>query len=173
MHSATANAPAARQSALRKAAPPPSTRQLRSNSAPWPTLAHADRAEAIHGRRYFLTTRPGELTRMATGMVVRIERIETTLVERSPERFHHIANGCDSVHEGATCLVESVTHRTHLAGIGNLLEAMLDIPYGAAIFLVFVIVAVYTSVGGFHSVVKTDVIQGVLMVFLRSNNYSH
>ena len=34
-------------------------------------------------------------------------------------------------------------------GIGNLLEAFLEIPYGVAIALVFVIVVVYTAVGGF------------------------
>ena len=49
-------------------------------------------------------------------------------------------------------------------GIGNLLEAVLDLPYGVSIFLVLIIVMVYTAVGGFHSVVKTDVVQGVLMI---------
>ena len=48
-------------------------------------------------------------------------------------------------------------------GIGNLLEAFLEIPYGVAIALVFVIVVVYTAVGGFFSVVRTDVVQGILM----------
>ena len=48
-------------------------------------------------------------------------------------------------------------------GIGNLLEAFLEIPYGVAIALVFVIVVVYTAVGGFFSVVRTDVLQGILM----------
>ena len=50
-------------------------------------------------------------------------------------------------------------------GIGNLLEAFLDVPYSLAILLVLVIVMVYTVVGGFISVVKTDVVQGVVMVF--------
>jgi SSS family transporter len=50
-------------------------------------------------------------------------------------------------------------------GIGNLLETFLDIPYGAAIVIVFFIVMVYTAVGGFISVVRTDVIQGIIMVF--------
>ncbi len=45
-------------------------------------------------------------------------------------------------------------------GIGNLLGAFLEIPYGIAIALVFVIVVV---VGGFISVVRTDVLQGILM----------
>ena len=49
-------------------------------------------------------------------------------------------------------------------GIGNLLETFLDMPYRAAIGLVFVVVMVYTMVGGFISVVKTDAVQGVFMV---------
>lgn len=49
-------------------------------------------------------------------------------------------------------------------GIGNLFEAILEIPYWVAILLVLIIVMVYTSVGGFHSVVKTDVIQGMIMI---------
>ena len=49
-------------------------------------------------------------------------------------------------------------------GVGNLVEASLDVPYGVAIFIVLVIVMAYTAVGGFHSVVKTDVVQGLFMV---------
>ncbi len=49
-------------------------------------------------------------------------------------------------------------------GIGNLLEAFLEIPYRLAIAIVFVIVMVYTAVGGFISVVKTDAVQGVVMI---------
>lgn len=49
-------------------------------------------------------------------------------------------------------------------GIGNLLEIFLDVPYPLAIGLVLVIVMVYTAVGGFVSVVRTDVVQGVVMV---------
>jgi SSS family transporter len=49
-------------------------------------------------------------------------------------------------------------------GAGTLLEMFLDIPYAGAIGLVFIIVMLYTAVGGFISVVKTDVVQGVLMV---------
>jgi SSS family transporter len=48
-------------------------------------------------------------------------------------------------------------------GIGNLLETFLDLPYRTSIGLVFVIVVLYTMVGGFISVVKTDAIQGVVM----------
>ena len=50
-------------------------------------------------------------------------------------------------------------------GIGNLLEAFLEIPYGVAIFLVFLIVVAYTALGGFISVVRTDVVQAILMIF--------
>jgi len=50
-------------------------------------------------------------------------------------------------------------------GIGNLLEAFLEIPYEAAIVLVFLVVVGYTVAGGFISVVKTDAVQGIVMVF--------
>lgn len=49
-------------------------------------------------------------------------------------------------------------------GIGNLLEAFLEIPYHFAIGIVFTIVVIYTVVGGFISVVKTDAVQGVVMI---------
>ena len=49
-------------------------------------------------------------------------------------------------------------------GIGNLLEAFLDVSYWHTIFIVLVIVVAYTAVGGFHSVVQTDVVQGVIMI---------
>jgi SSS family transporter len=49
-------------------------------------------------------------------------------------------------------------------GIGNTLEAFLAVPYWIAVLIVFVVVVTYTAVGGFHSVVKTDVVQGVMLV---------
>ncbi len=49
-------------------------------------------------------------------------------------------------------------------GIGNLLETFLEIPYRVAIGIVFVIVVLYTVIGGFISVVKTDAVQGVVMI---------
>ncbi len=49
-------------------------------------------------------------------------------------------------------------------GIGNLLEVFLDIPYLVAIGFVFVVVMGYTAVGGFISVVKTDAVQGIVMI---------
>lgn len=49
-------------------------------------------------------------------------------------------------------------------GAGHLFALFFDISYEAAVMLALVIVVVYTSVGGFVSVVRTDVIQGGLMV---------
>ena len=49
-------------------------------------------------------------------------------------------------------------------GIGLLLEVFLEIPYPAAIVIVLIIVMGYTAVGGFVSVVVTDVFQGGLML---------
>lgn len=49
-------------------------------------------------------------------------------------------------------------------GIGNLLETFLDIPYTVSILVVFLIVMLYTMIGGFISVVKTDSVQGVVMI---------
>lgn len=50
-------------------------------------------------------------------------------------------------------------------GIGNLLEVFLDMPYKLSIVIVFFIVMTYTMIGGFISVVKTDSVQGVVMMF--------
>lgn len=49
-------------------------------------------------------------------------------------------------------------------GAGNLFQHFLTIPYTAAVGLTLVIVMLYTSIGGFVSVVRTDVVQGILMV---------
>ncbi len=49
-------------------------------------------------------------------------------------------------------------------GIGNLLEIFLDIPYVVAIAVVLIVVMGYTAVGGFISVVKTDAVQGLVMI---------
>ena len=48
-------------------------------------------------------------------------------------------------------------------GIGNLLEVFMDLPYRLSIGIVFAIVMLYTMVGGFISVVKTDAVQGGVM----------
>lgn len=49
-------------------------------------------------------------------------------------------------------------------GAGNLFQYFLGVPYTVAVWVTFVIVMLYTSVGGFVSVVRTDVLQGVLML---------
>lgn len=49
-------------------------------------------------------------------------------------------------------------------GAGNLFERFLTIPYQSAVGLTLLIVMLYTSIGGFVSVVRTDVVQGILMV---------
>ena len=49
-------------------------------------------------------------------------------------------------------------------GAGTLFEQFLQIDYGAAVWLTLLIVMLYTSIGGFVSVVRTDVLQGGLMV---------
>ena len=49
-------------------------------------------------------------------------------------------------------------------GAGHLFQQFLNIPYESAVLLTLVIVVIYTSVGGFISVVRTDVMQGILMV---------
>lgn len=49
-------------------------------------------------------------------------------------------------------------------GIGNLLEVFMDLPYRLSIGIVFLVVMAYTMVGGFISVVKTDAVQGGVMM---------
>ncbi len=49
-------------------------------------------------------------------------------------------------------------------GAGSLFEVFFAIPYQGAVAVVLLIVMLYTSVGGFTSVVRTDVLQGLLMV---------
>ena len=49
-------------------------------------------------------------------------------------------------------------------GAGHLLQIFLDIPYQVAVGVTLALIVGYTSVGGFLSVVRTDVVQGLLMV---------
>ncbi len=75
--------------------------------------------------------------------------------------------GSPAARVSASCivLVASFFYMTAVyKGIGNLLVEFLDLPYGLAIVMVFVIVVIYTAVGGFISVVKTDSVQGVVMI---------
>ena len=48
-------------------------------------------------------------------------------------------------------------------GIGSLLVELLDLSYGLSLFFVVLIVCLYTMIGGFHSVARTDFVQGILM----------
>tara|TARA_B000000460_G_scaffold200798_1_gene147395 strand:+ start:1473 stop:2936 length:1464 start_codon:yes stop_codon:yes gene_type:complete len=50
-------------------------------------------------------------------------------------------------------------------GAGNLLQSFLDMSYELAIFVVLIIVMLYTTIGGFISVAKTDAVQGIIMCF--------
>ncbi|MBM4203562.1 MAG: hypothetical protein FJ194_05345 [Gammaproteobacteria bacterium] len=49
-------------------------------------------------------------------------------------------------------------------GAGNVFQEFLDISYTLAVGITLLIVVFYTTLGGFVSVVRTDVIQGVFMV---------
>ena len=49
-------------------------------------------------------------------------------------------------------------------GAGHLFQMFLYVPYEAGVGLTLLIVVLYTSVGGFVSVVRTDVMQGLLML---------
>ncbi len=49
-------------------------------------------------------------------------------------------------------------------GAGHLFQQFLGVPYEGAVGITLLIVMLYTSIGGFVSVVRTDVVQGVLMV---------
>ena len=49
-------------------------------------------------------------------------------------------------------------------GAGHLFQMFLNIPYEMGVGLSLAIVVIYTSVGGFVSVVRTDVLQGALML---------
>ena len=49
-------------------------------------------------------------------------------------------------------------------GAGHLFERFFQVPYDVAIGLALSIVVLYTSVGGFVSVVRTDALQGLIMV---------
>ncbi len=49
-------------------------------------------------------------------------------------------------------------------GAGHLFQMFLGVTYETAVGITLLIVVLYTSIGGFVSVVRTDVVQGVLMV---------
>ena len=75
--------------------------------------------------------------------------------------------GSRAVRVGAAgvILVSSIFYMTAVfKGIGGTLQAYLDLPYELGVGLVFVIVVLYTVFGGFISVVRTDAVQGTLML---------
>ncbi|MEC8633309.1 MAG: hypothetical protein VXX89_01615 [Pseudomonadota bacterium] len=49
-------------------------------------------------------------------------------------------------------------------GTGHLFQIFLGVPYEIAVGVTLLVVVLYTSIGGFVSVVRTDAIQGVLML---------
>ena len=49
-------------------------------------------------------------------------------------------------------------------GAGHLFQIFLGVPYEVAVGVTLLVVVLYTSIGGFVSVVRTDAIQGVLML---------
>ena len=49
-------------------------------------------------------------------------------------------------------------------GAGNVLQLFLDVDYELAVLVTLLIVVAYTSVGGFLSVARTDVLQGAMML---------
>ena len=49
-------------------------------------------------------------------------------------------------------------------GAGHLFQQFFRVPYDVAIGLALIVVVLYTSIGGFVSVVRTDALQGVLMI---------
>jgi len=49
-------------------------------------------------------------------------------------------------------------------GAGNVLQLFLGVDYAVAVLVTLLIVVAYTSIGGFLSVARTDVVQGVMML---------
>ena len=49
-------------------------------------------------------------------------------------------------------------------GAGHLFQIFLGVPYEVAVGVTLLVVVLYTSIGGFVSVIRTDAIQGVLML---------
>jgi SSS family transporter len=65
----------------------------------------------------------------------------------------------------AIIVIASLLYMTAIyKGIGGALEAFLGLSYETAVLLVLIVTMVYTAAGGFVSVVKTDVVQGVIVL---------
>ncbi|MGA0841298.1 MAG: sodium:solute symporter family protein, partial [Pseudomonadales bacterium] len=66
---------------------------------------------------------------------------------------------------GGVILVSSILYLVAIyKGAGMLFEVFLGIDYTSAVLLTLVIVMGYTAIGGFVSVVRTDFLQGLLMI---------
>lgn len=69
------------------------------------------------------------------------------------------------VASGIVIMLASVLYLVAIfKGAGNVFQEFLDVPYTSAVGITLVIVVAYTMLGGFVSVVRTDVIQGGMMV---------
>lgn len=85
-----------------------------------------------------------------------------TVPEFFEERFN---SGIVRVLSGLIIVLSSILYLIAIfKGAGNLFQVFFDLPYKIAVGIVFVAVLLYTSVGGFVSVVRTDVVQGGLMI---------
>ncbi|MEM6707286.1 MAG: sodium:solute symporter family protein [Pseudomonadota bacterium] len=85
-----------------------------------------------------------------------------------PEFFGHRFPSDSLVLRRLTAIVILVSSMLYLLavfkGTGHLFQLFLGLSYTAAIALALLLVVAYTALGGFHSVVRTDVLQGVLML---------
>lgn len=69
------------------------------------------------------------------------------------------------VASGVVILVSSILYLVAIyKGAGTLFEVFLGIDYSSAVLLTLLIVMGYTAIGGFVSVVRTDFLQGLLMI---------
>jgi len=69
------------------------------------------------------------------------------------------------VTSGLVITISSVLYLVAIfKGAGNVFQEFLDVPYATAVGISLVIVVAYTALGGFVSVVRTDMVQGVMML---------
>ena len=62
-------------------------------------------------------------------------------------------------------VVASILYMTAIyKGMANLLQVFIDLPYSISIMIVFLVTMAYTAIGGFKSVVRTDVVQGGMLL---------
>ncbi len=87
-----------------------------------------------------------------------------TLPDYLQQRFGARGNGL-RLAAGVVILFSSLLYLVAIfKGAGGLFQMFFDIRYEAAVGVTLLIVMLYTSIGGFLSVVRTDVLQGALMV---------